>query len=96
MMRSAPLRKVGAVGVVVAGLRLTAFGILLGLRATSQERLSALPLVLLLYPEGLLVPQTIDWTVWTVVGFGALLAAGSVLWVAIALWIVGLMGRRPG
>jgi hypothetical protein len=55
--------------------------------------MSMLPLVLLLYPEGLLVPNTITWTLESALTFGVVLVLGSMLWVAIAIWLLSLRPR---
>jgi hypothetical protein len=44
---------------------------------TGRQSISLLPLVLLLYPEGLLLRDGLTWTVGKAAGFGALLIIGS-------------------
>lgn len=65
--------------LVIAGIRVAAFAVLFVLHETGRLTISALPLVLLLYPEGLILPQGHAWTVWSAVLFAIVLMLGSMV-----------------
>jgi hypothetical protein len=69
---------------VIAVIRVGALWFLVSREWTHQPSVSALPLVLLLYPEGLLLPAGITWTATMAGAFTAVLIAGSAMWVTIA------------
>ena len=54
-----------------------------------QETLEFLPLVLLLQPEGLLLPEHFAWTTRGTVLFTVALAAGNFLWAAMWMTVKG-------
>jgi hypothetical protein len=57
---------------------------------TNQQDLATLPLVLLLFPEALLLPGSVTWTAKVAALFSVALIAGSFLWVVM----VFLAARR--
>lgn len=54
-----------------------------------------LPLILLLFPEGLLLPGSVVWTAPLAIAFSAALIAGSFLWVAVLTLAALPVRRRP-
>ena len=78
-MRFRYLRTVWLLSFIIGVPRLAAFWLLLTLEAAGKQSISHLPLVLLLYPEGLFVPQTIVWTIGSVLKFSGLLLTGSII-----------------
>jgi hypothetical protein len=80
--------------LVLGGLRIAAFAILLILDATQRMPLSAVLLTLPLYPEGLLVPQGVAWTVWTGSLFIVALLAGSAVMAAVITIVGQVLCRR--
>jgi hypothetical protein len=61
---------------------------------TNQQSLATLPLVLLLFPEALLLPGSVIWTTRLAVLFSVALIAGSFLW-ALIVSLVARRWRRP-
>lgn len=57
---------------------------------TNQQRLATLPLVVLLFPEGLLLPRSVAWTANLGLLFSTALVAGSFVWVLM----LSLVRRR--
>jgi len=55
---------------------------------THQQSLETLPLVLLLFPEALVLPASVTWTAKLALMFSAALIAGSFLWVRILTLVV--------
>ncbi|GEM_PF-4092694 len=76
-------------GGVVALVRLGVLWFLIYREWTREASLAILPLVLLLFPEGWLLPAPMTWTTSTALAFSAILAAGSFLWVMIFVLVVG-------
>jgi len=70
-------------GSVVALVRVGALWFLIYREWTHQQSLATLPVVLLLLPEGLLLPASMIWTAKLALVFSAALIAGSFLWVAV-------------
>lgn len=70
-------------GSAVASVRVGVLWFLIYREWTHQQSLATLPLVLLLFPEGLLLPAPLVWTVKLALVFSASLIAGSCLWVVI-------------
>jgi len=60
-----------------------------------QQSLATLPVVLLLFPEGLLLPAPVIWTARLAFVFSVALIAGSFLWVLILALAVRCCGTRP-
>jgi len=81
------------VGSAIAVVRLGAYFFLIYLELTHQQTLSALPLVFLLYPEGLLVPSSQQWTVGSGFVFALALAAGSFMIGAFAGGLTTIQNR---
>ena len=80
----------------VAAVRVCALWYLLFREWTHQQSISTLPLVLLLYPEGLLLSEPVVWTARLAVMFSVALIAGSFLWVGIVAAVAALVrGARP-
>ena len=70
-------------GVVVALVRVGALWFLIYREWTHQQSLATLPLVLLLFPEGLLLPAPVIWTAKLALVFSAALIGGSFLWMVV-------------
>lgn len=71
-------------------VRLAALWFLIYREWTREASLAILPLILLLFPEGWLLPAPVTWTTNTALVFSAILAAGSFLWVMLFI----LVSRR--
>lgn len=72
-------------GSAVALVRVGVLWLLVYREWTHQQSLNTLPLVLLLFPEGLLLPASVIWTPKLAFGFSCALIAGSFLWVRLAM-----------
>ena len=75
---------------MLAILRVGALWFLIYLEWTNQQTLSALPLILLLYPEVLLVPVTHSWTFGSCLIFSLVLVAGSAVVGAVAAGLTAI------
>ena len=71
-------------GSVLAAIRVGALWLLVSRLWTNQQSLTSLPLVLLLFPEALLLPGSVTWTAKLAVVFSVVLIAGSFLCVTVA------------
>jgi hypothetical protein len=60
--------------------------------AAHQQSLLQLPLILLLYPEGLLLPRNFTWTVEKGIAFSGALLLGSLL---LAAFVVRVTRAKP-
>ena len=76
MKRSLAMRVI-TIATPLACVRILIFSILVYAEWAGRQSISLLPLVLVLYPEGLLIGNDVTWTAWTAVGFGVLLIVGS-------------------
>ena len=74
----------------LAILRVGALWFLIYLEWTNQQTLSALPLILLLYPEVLLFPATHSWTLGSGLVFSIALVAGSAVVGAVAAGLTAI------
>ena len=92
-MKSRYLRTAKLLSVIIAVPRLAAFWLLLVLEAAGRHSISQLPLVLLLYPEGLLVSNGHVWTAGSALMFSGLLLIGSVILSAVISGLVLLLRR---
>jgi hypothetical protein len=72
-------------GSLLAATRIGVLWFLIYREATHQPSLSELPLILLLYPEGLLLPRNFTWTVEKGIAFSGALLLGSLLLVAFVV-----------
>jgi hypothetical protein len=72
-------------GSLLAATRIGVLWFLIYREATHQQSLAELPLILLLYPEGLLLPRNFTWTVERGVVFSGALLLGSLLLVAFVV-----------
>jgi hypothetical protein len=72
-------------GSLLAAARIGVLWFLFYREATRHQSLSELPLILLLYPEGLLLPRNFTWTVGKGVAFSGALLLGSLLLVAFVV-----------
>lgn len=70
-------------GSVLAALRVGTLWHLVYRLWTNQQSLTSLPLILLLFPEVLLLPGSVTWTAKLAVVFSVVLIAGSFLWVTV-------------
>ncbi len=75
-------------GSGLACVRLGALWLLVSREWIHQQSLSTLPLILLLFPEGLLLPSPVIWTLRTALFFSAVLVVGS--FTAVALLGLGV------
>ena len=78
-------------GSIVALVRVGALWFLIYREWTHQQSLGTLPLVLLLFPEALLLPASVIWTAKLALLFSAALSAGSFLMVAVLALVVRLL-----
>ena len=92
-MKSRYLRTVKLASAIIAVPRLGAFWLLLALEAASRQSIEEVLLVLLLYPEGLLVPNDHVWTVGSALMFSGLLLIGSLIFSAVISAVVLLLRR---
>ena len=70
-------------GSGLACVRLGALWFLVSREWIHQQSLSTLPLILLLFPEGFLLPARVIWTLKTALFFSAVLVVGSFTAVAL-------------
>jgi hypothetical protein len=61
----------------LSAIRIAALWILIYFEWTHRQSIALAPLVILLYPEGLLLPSRFTWTAWGAVGFSGVLLVGS-------------------
>ena len=71
------LREVLKVGLGLSAIRIAALWFLLYREWSHHPSISLLPLILALYPEGLLLPAKLSWTVGRAVEFSGVLLLGS-------------------
>jgi hypothetical protein len=86
------------VAALAGGVRVAALWLLLGLHWTDRLGLWATPLLLLLLPEGWLLPREAAWSAALALVATALVVAGSLAWSAAALavlWLVRRARRAP-
>jgi hypothetical protein len=81
-------------GGAIAAVRLGVLWLLIHREWAHQQRLATLPFVLLLFPEGLLLPGSVDWTARLAVLSSTVLIAGSFVWVLTAVLVVRCCGAR--
>jgi len=81
--------RVWLLGSGLACVRLGALWLLVSREWSHQQSLSTLPLILLLFPEGLLLPAPMIWTLRTALFFSAVLVVGSFTAVALFGLAVG-------
>ena len=67
------------VGLSLAAVRIAALWFLIYREWSHHQSISLLPLVILLYPEGLLLPAKFNWTPWGAIGFSVVLLLGSLV-----------------
>ena len=79
-------------GLVVAAARIAVFWYVLIRHAMGRESLDEILLILLLYPEGLLIPRDWSWTLTRGIGFSGALLFGSL---CITAFIAAVL-RAPG
>ena len=80
--------RVWLLGSGVACVRLGALWFLVSREWIHQQSLATLPLILLLFPEGFLLPAPVIWTLKTALFFSAVLVVGS--FTAVALLGLGV------
>jgi hypothetical protein len=81
-------------GGVIAVVRVGVLWFLIYREWTHQQSLATLPLILLLLPEGLLVPTPVVWTAKLAYVFSVALIASSFAWVLILAVPVRWRGTR--
>ncbi len=74
--------------VIAAAARIGVLWLLLALHWHGLLGLWAMPFILLLLPEGLLLPPDFAWTVSRGILVTGLLAAGTALWIGLAIAVV--------
>jgi hypothetical protein len=77
------------ISLFIAAPRLGAFWFVLWSIYTDQQSLTLLPLIMLLYPEALMVSNDIEWAIGSVLLFNAMLVAGSMLLAGAVVWLIG-------
>jgi len=85
------------VWISLAAVRITALWLLIYLEWSHRQSISLLPLVILLYPEGLLLPAKFNWTLWGAIGFSGVLLLGSLVLTTVlfvAMRSAQLLGNR--
>jgi hypothetical protein len=82
-------------GSAVAVVRVGALWLLIYREWAHQQSLATLPLVLLLFPEGLLLRAPVIWTARLAFVFSAVVMAGSFLWVLILALALRCCRTRP-
>jgi hypothetical protein len=75
-------------GSTIALVRVGVLWFLIYREWTHQQSLETLPLALLLFPEGLLLPASVTWTARLALVFSGVLIAGSFLWVLLLTLVV--------
>ncbi len=80
--------RVWLLGSGLACVRVGALWLLVSREWIHQQSLSTLPLILLLFPEGFLLPSPVIWTLRTALFFSAVLVVGS--FTAVALLGLGV------
>ncbi len=78
-MKRSLARRVVTIGTLLSCVRILIFSILVYAEWAGRQSVSLMPLVLALYPEGLLINNDVTWTVWAATVFGVLLIVGSFL-----------------
>jgi hypothetical protein len=81
--------RVWLLGSGLACVRVGALWFLVSREWLHQQSLAALPLILLLFPEGFLLPSRVLWTLNTALFFSAVLIVGSFTAVAVLGFVVG-------
>ena len=79
---------------LIAAIRLGVLSFLLLLHWREALGLWAIPLMMVLLPEGFLLPRNHVWTPSSAVLAGALVAVGSGLWAGAAVLVLSLFPRR--
>jgi len=75
------------IAVILSAARLSALWLLLYREWSRRQSLSLLPLIIILYPEALWLPNDVSWTLARAIQFSGLLICGSFL---IAAAVVGV------
>lgn len=88
------IRRVLLVGGGVACARVASLWLLLWLEKSGQQTISALPLVLLLYPEGLILPYHINAGISWALALSAALVFGSLSAVAAICILSKMLSTR--
>ena len=78
----------------LAFIRLCALWFLVSREWTHQQNLATLPLILLLFPEGFLLPAPVIWTLGTALFFSVVLTMGSFTAVGLLGFGIGRL-KRP-
>lgn len=69
--------RIFTVGLSLSVVRIAALWFLIYREWSHRQSIGLLPLVSLLYPEGLLLPARFNWTLWGAIGFSGILFLGS-------------------
>jgi hypothetical protein len=83
LIRTSFLSQLVCVGLFVANIRIGVFWHIFTRHATGQQSLDEVLLILLLYPEGMLIPRNWSWTLTRGIGFSGALFVGSMFITAI-------------
>ena len=83
--------RVVTIGIGLASVRIAAFSFLLFCEWTGRQSVALVPLLLLLYPEALLLRNDVTWTVARAIWFGGILLVGSFLLGLLGAIIVNLV-----
>ena len=95
-MKRSLARRVVTIATLLSGVRIVIFAILVYAEWAGRQSISLLPLVLVLYPEGLLIGNDVTWTAWTAIGFGVLLMVGSFVLALLVAITQHLVSERRG
>ncbi|HZM91328.1 MAG TPA: hypothetical protein VFF31_32700 [Blastocatellia bacterium] len=83
--------RVVTIGIGLASVRIVAFSFLLFCEWTGRQSVALVPLLLLLYPEALLLRNDVTWTAARAIWFGGLLLIGSFVLGLLAAMVVTLV-----
>jgi len=96
-MKGSFARQVVIIGTTLSCVRIAIFAFLIFCEWTGRQSISLLPLILVLYPEGILIKNDVTWTVWGAIGFSVLLIVGSFVLavpIAVILRLINDWGER--
>jgi len=83
MTTKAYLMRILTIGLGLSAARIAVLWFLIHREWGHQQSITFLPLIVLLYPEGLLLPPSFSWSLGRAIGFSAVLLFGSFLLTAV-------------
>jgi hypothetical protein len=87
-MNARTINRIIELGLIAAAVRVSSFWFLFTMRAMRRESYAELLLIVLLYPEGLIVPKDVSWTLWRGLEFSFALVVGTALMTAVVAGLV--------